>query len=75
MDKPPAGCAPYYVRVHERICELCKAIMRHAGRADGHKNIRLWTTEIMFLTELDRCMRKQEKMEIFDEEDTHGIPL
>lgn len=59
-EKPPLGCAPYYVSASARICELCEAIKRASTQSDKHNQIKLWATEIQYLNEMDRMLRRVE---------------
>lgn len=58
--KPPQGCKPYYVSISERITELCEAIDRNAAEKEKHNQVKLWTTEILLLNEMDRTLRRVE---------------
>lgn len=70
--KPPTGCKPYYVAISERVDELCEAISRNAGEKEKHNQIKLWTTEIHMLNEMDRTLRRveAEKTWVEDEDGT-----
>lgn len=59
-DKPQQGCKPYYVAISERVNELCNAISRNAGEKGKHNQIKLWSTEIQLLNEMDRMLRRVE---------------
>lgn len=63
--KPPLGCAPYYVHVSSRICELCEAIKRYSTEKGKHDKIKLWAQEILMLNELDRNMAYVSKQKVF----------
>lgn len=71
FEKPPLGCAPYYVGISARICELCEAIKRHSTETGKHNQIALWCKEIMYLNEMDRNLRYDEKCKVW-KEDKHG---
>ena len=68
-DKPPIGATPYYVRNHERIKELCEAIIRQteSGHAN-HDKIKLWCLEIVHLNEMDRILRYEEEQKVWTED-------
>ena len=70
-DKPPLGCAPSYVYISARICELCEAIKRYSTETGKHNQIALWCKEIMYLNEMDRNLRYEEKRKVW-KEDKHG---
>lgn len=59
--KPPVGCSPYYVSISARICELCEAIKRKSTENGKHNQIKLWATEILYLNEMDRDLKRVEK--------------
>lgn len=67
-SKPPLGCAPYYVGISARICELCEAIKRYATQSGKHNQIKLWTAEIQYLNEMDRMLRRVEAEKTWLEE-------
>ena len=67
-DKPPIGCSPYYVSVSARICEFCEAIKRYSTVSGKHNQIRLWCKEIMYLNEMDRTLRYDEKQKVWTED-------
>lgn len=71
-EKPPLGCKPYYAYIGPRIEDLCDAIVRHyaAGKVN-HDKIVLWCKEIMYLNEMDRNLRYEEKCKVW-KEDKHG---
>lgn len=71
FEKPPLGCAPSYVYISARICELCEAIKRHSTETGKHNQIALWCKEIMYLNEMDRNLRYEEKRKVWTE-DKHG---
>ena len=60
-SKPPLGCSPYYVNISARICELCDAIKRHSTEKGFHNKILLWAKEIIYLNEMDRSLKHDEK--------------
>lgn len=70
-DKPPLGCAPYYVGISARICDLCEAIKRYSTAGGKHDKIKLWALEILQLNEMDRNLRYEEKRKVW-KEDKHG---
>ena len=70
-EKPPLGCAPYYVGISARICELCEAIKRYSTAGGKHDKIKLWAYEILQLNEMDRNLRYEEKRKVW-KEDKHG---
>ena len=59
--KPPLGCSPYYVNISARICDLCDAIKRHATGTGTHNKVLLWAKEIIYLNEMDRSLKHDEK--------------
>lgn len=67
-SKPPLGCSPYYVSISARICELCEAIKRYSTESKQHNKIRLWATEILYLNEMDRMLRRTEQEKTWVEE-------
>lgn len=67
-EKPPIGCAPYYIGISARICELCEAIKRYSTESRGHNLIKLWTAEIQYLNEMDRMLRRVEEEKTWVEE-------
>ena len=67
-SKPPLGCAPSYVYISARICELCEAIKRHSTETGKHNQIALWCKEIMYLNEMDRDLRYEEKRKVWKED-------
>lgn len=68
-SKPPLGCAPRYTYVVSRIEDLCKAIVRcYADWKPNHNKIALWCKEIMYLNEMDRSLRYEEKRKVWREE-------
>ena len=69
MDKPPAGCTPYYVSISSRIRELCEAIQRNAAEPGKHNQVKLWAAEIQCLNEVDRSLRLVEKEKAWIEKD------
>lgn len=71
-SKPPLGCAPRYTYVGSRIEDLCNAIIRcYADWKPNHNMIALWCKEIMYLNEMDRNLRHDEKCKVW-KEDKHG---
>ena len=68
VKKPPIGCPPYYVSTSARICELCDAIKRYSIETDKHNKIALWCKEIMYLNEMDRNLRYEEKSKVWKED-------
>lgn len=66
--KPPLGCAPSYVYISARICELCEAIKRYSTETGKHNQIALWCKEIMYLNEMDRNLRYEEKSKVWKED-------
>lgn len=70
-EKPPLGCAPYYVGISARICDLCEAIKRYSTAGGKHDKIKLWAYEILQLNEMDRNLRHEEKRKVW-KEDKHG---
>lgn len=70
-SKPPLGCAPSYVYISARICELCEAIKQHSTETGKHNQIALWCKEIMYLNEMGRNLRYDEKCKVW-KEDKHG---
>lgn len=66
--KPPLGCKPYYVSASARICELCEAIKRASTEPGKHNQIKLWATEIQYLNEMDRMLRRVEAEKTWVEE-------
>lgn len=66
--KPPLGCSPYYVSASARICELCEAIKRASTQSGKHNQIKLWATEIQYLNEMDRMLRRVEAEKTWVEE-------
>ena len=71
-NKPPLGCSPYYVSTSARICELCEAIKRYSTMSNKHNYIKLWATEIQYLNEMDRMLRRVESEKTWIE-DKNGI--
>ena len=69
VEKPPIGCAPYYVGISARICELCEAIKRYSTVGGKHDKIRLWAYEILHLNEMDRNLRYEKKRKVWAEND------
>ena len=67
-DKPPLGCAPSYVYISARICELCEAIKRYSTETGKHNKIKLWAYEILQLNEMDRTLRYEEKRKVWKED-------
>ena len=67
-EKPPLGCAPSYVYISARICELCEAIKRYSTETGKHNKIALWCKEIMLLNEMDRNLRYDEKCKVWKED-------
>ena len=65
--KPPLGCPPYYVSSSARICELCEAIKRASTQSGKHNQIKLWATEIQYLNEMDRMLRRVEEEKVWVE--------
>ena len=63
--KPPMGCAPSYIYISARICELCEAIKRYSTVGGKHDKIRLWAYEILHLNEMDRNLRYEEKCKVW----------
>lgn len=61
QKKQPLGCAPYYINISARICELCEAIKRYSTEKDKHNLIKLWAAEIQYLNEMDRMLRRFEE--------------
>ena len=61
QEKPPIGCAPYYVRISERVQELTGAIRRNIAEPKKHNQIKLLAAEIQYLNEMDRMLRRVEK--------------
>lgn len=68
QDKPQIGCAPYYVNISARICELCEAIKHYSTESDKHDKILLWCKEIIYLNEVDRHLRYDEKCKTWRED-------
>lgn len=68
FEKPPLGCAPSYVYISARICELCEAIKRYSTETGKHNQIALWCKEIMYLNEMDRNLRYDEKCKVWTED-------
>lgn len=68
MDRPIMGCSPYYVSISARVCELCEAIKRYSAESGKHNQIKLWTTEIMLLNEVDMTLRRVEKEKVWVED-------
>ncbi len=68
-DKPPLGCKPYYIYIGPRIEDLCSAIVRHyaAGKVN-HDKILLWCKEIIYLNEMYRNLRYDEKCKVWRED-------
>ena len=66
-EKPPLGCAPYYVHISARICDLCEAVKRNATESGKHNQIKLWVTEIQYLNEMDRFLARTEREKTFVE--------
>ncbi len=67
-EKPPLGCAPYYIAISARICELCEAIKRYSTESRKHNLIKLWVAEIQYLNEMDRMLRRVEAEKTWVEE-------
>lgn len=68
-SKPPLGCAPRYTYVCSRIEDLCNAIVRcYADWKPNHNKIALWCKEIMYLNEMDRSLRYEEKRKVWKED-------
>lgn len=67
-SKPPMGCSPYYVNVSARICELCEAIKRYSTEKGSHNKIKLWASEIMYLNEIDRNLKRIEAEKVWFEQ-------
>lgn len=61
QKKQPLGCAPYYVRISERVQELTGAIRRNIAEPKKHNQIKLWAAEIQYLNEMDRMLRRFEE--------------
>ena len=61
ISKPTVGCSPYYVNISARICELCEAIKRYSTEKGRHNQILLWAKEIIYLNEMDRSLKNDEK--------------
>lgn len=71
-SKPPLGCPPRYTYVGSRIEDLCNAIVRcYADWKPNHNKIALWCKEIMYLNEMDRDLRYEEKCKVW-KEDANG---
>lgn len=66
--KQPIGCCPYYVSISARICELCEAIESYSTIPDKHDQITLWCKEIIYLNEMDRSLRYDEKCKVWRED-------
>lgn len=62
----PRGCS--FCHVAARICELCEAIKRYSTETGKHNRIALWCKEIMYLNEMDRNLRYDEKCKVWREE-------
>ena len=60
-------CNPYYVNISARICELCESIKQYSTMSDKHNKIKLWATEIQYLNEMDRMLRRVEKEKVWIE--------
>ena len=68
-SKPPLGCPPHYTYVSSRIEDLCNAIVRcYADWKPNHNKIALWCKEIMYLNEMDRNLRYEEKRKVWKED-------
>ena len=68
-DKQPIGCPPHYTYVSSRIEDLCNAIVRYyADWKPNHNKIALWCKEIMYLNEMDRNLRYEEKRKVWKED-------
>lgn len=68
-SKPPLGCPPRYTYVCSRIEDLCNAIVRcYADWKPNHNKISLWCKEIMYLNEMDRNLRYEEKRKVWKED-------
>lgn len=68
-SKPPLGCPPHYTYVVSRIEDLCNAIVRcYADWKPNHNKIALWCKEIMYLNEMDRNLRYDEKRKVWKED-------
>lgn len=68
-SKPPLGCAPRYTYVCSRIEDLCNAIVRcYADWKPNHNKIAMWCKEIMYLNEMDRSLRYEEKRKVWKED-------
>ena len=68
VKKPPIGCPPYYVSTSARICELCDAIKRATAESGRYNQIKLWATEIQYLNEMDRMLRRTAEEKVWIEE-------
>ena len=69
FEKPPLGCQPYYVYIGPRIEDLCNAIVRcYADEKPNHNKIALWCKEILYLNEMDRNLRYDEKCKVWKED-------
>lgn len=67
--KPPLGVEPYYVNTSIRVRDLCSAIYRQVQDCEpDHNKIKLWCKEIMFLNEMDRTLRYEEKQKVWSED-------
>ena len=51
-----------------RICELCEAIKRASTQSGKHNQIKLWVTEIQYLNEMDRMLKRVEAEKTWVEE-------
>jgi hypothetical protein len=49
------------VNISARICELCEAIKRYSTEERRHNQILLWAKEIIYLNEMDRSLKHDEK--------------
>lgn len=68
QQKPVVGCKPYYVAISERVDVLCDAIRISAGEKGKHNQIKLWSTELQLLNEMDRMLRRVEAEKTWIEE-------
>lgn len=67
-QKPQSKYEPSRTYLSARICELCEAIKQYSTESDKHNKIALWCKEIMYLNEMDRDLRYEEKRKVWREE-------